>query len=165
MVGSFYKKNWQVLYVCVCVCVCRSLKLAGWTHWYLAGCIYKYACGFYIRYLAGLMEYICMWIFKVGKFEYIDIWQVLSQKKKKKIGRLLKIYMTVENICIWIYMCWKYDCWQDVDLYILKIWPLAGCKSFIENVTIGIVIEFEKKKNILERNNKEILKNNILIKW
>ena len=43
-----------------------------------------------------------MWIFKVGKFEYIGIWQVLSQKKKwqvveivgkklkNKIGKLLK---------------------------------------------------------------------------
>ena len=25
-----------------------------------------------------------MWIFKVGKFKYINIWQVLSQKKEKK---------------------------------------------------------------------------------
>ena len=31
-----------------------------------------------------------MWIFKIGKFKYINIWHVLSQKKKKKIGRLLK---------------------------------------------------------------------------
>ena len=45
-----------------------------------------------------------MWIFKVGKFEYIDIWLVLSLKKKK-IGRFLKIYMSVENICMWIYIC------------------------------------------------------------
>ena len=44
-----------------------------------------------------------MWIFKVGKFEYIDIWQVLS----KKNGRLF-----------------------------------------------GIVVKFEKKKKLLERNDK-----------
>ena len=51
-----------------------------------------------------------MWIFKVGKFEYIDIWQVLSPKKKK--GRLLKIYVCgsiyVENMTVgrmWIYIC------------------------------------------------------------
>ena len=25
-----------------------------------------------------------MWIFKVSKFKYINIWQVLSQKKEKK---------------------------------------------------------------------------------
>ena len=24
-----------------------------------------------------------MWIFKIGKFKYINIWHVLSQKKKK----------------------------------------------------------------------------------
>ena len=122
--GRFFlkKKLASSICVCVCVCVCRSLKLACWTHWYLAGCIYKYACGFYIRYLAGLMEYICMWIFKVGKFEYIDIWQVLSQKKKKKLVGcwkyiwLLKIYVygfiCVENMTVgrmWIYIYWKYD--------------------------------------------------------
>ena len=48
----------------------------------------------------------------------------------------------------------------------LKIWPLARCKGSIENVTVGIVVEFgEKKKRLLERNNKKRLKNNILIKW
>ena len=57
--------------------------------------------------------------------------------------------------------CWKYT---YVDLYMLKISPLAGCKGSIENVTVGIVVEFEKKWP-LERNNKERLKNNILIKW
>ena len=77
----------------------------------------------------------------------------------------MKIYMIVENICMWIYICWKYDCWQDVDLYMLKIWSLARCKGSIENVTVGIVVEFEKKKRLLERNNKERLKSNILIKW
>ena len=46
----------------------------------------------------------------------------------------------------------------------LKIWPLAGCKGSIENVTTGMDVEFEKKW-LLERNDKEILKNNILIKW
>ena len=46
----------------------------------------------------------------------------------------------------------------------LKISPLAGCKGSIENVTVGIVVEFEKNKtNMLERNDKERLKNNILI--
>ena len=33
-----------------------------------------------------------------------------------------------------------------------------------ENVTVGIMAKFEKKW-LLERNNKEKLKNNILIKW
>ena len=36
-----------------------------------------------------------MWIFKVGKFEYIDIWQVLSKKKKK--GRLFGIVVDFEK--------------------------------------------------------------------
>ena len=44
------------------------------------------------------MEYICIWIFKVYKFEYIDIWhvlskkklQVLSKKKKKKLAGCLE---------------------------------------------------------------------------
>ena len=48
----------------------------------------------------GLMEYMCMWIFEVYKFEKIDIWHVLSikkigrfflkkkKKKKKKAGSL-----------------------------------------------------------------------------
>ena len=44
----------------------------------------------------GLMEYICMWIFEVYKFEKIYIWHVLSQKKKKK-------WQVVWNNC-WI---WK----------------------------------------------------------
>ena len=35
-----------------------------------------------------------MWIFKVGKFEYIDIWQVLSKKKK---GRLFGIVVEFEK--------------------------------------------------------------------
>ena len=93
----------------------------------------------------GLMEYICMWIFKVGKFEYIDIWQVLSKKN----------WQVVKNI----YDCWKY---MYMDLYVLKIWLLAGCgsiyvenmivarcKDSIENMTIGIFVEFEKKKMIV----------------
>ena len=47
-----------------------------------------------------------MWIFKVGKFEYIYICQVLSQKKKKKKKIYIYIYMweTVENICGFIYV-------------------------------------------------------------
>ena len=71
--GRFFlkkKKKFGRFYmcVCVCVCVCGSLKLASWMHWYLARCIYKYACGF-----------------------YIDIWQVLSQtKEKKKLTSCLK---------------------------------------------------------------------------
>ena len=92
-------------------------------------------------YLAGLMEYICMWIFKVGKFEYIDIWQVLS-KKKNLAG------------------CW--NSWKEIEKK-----NLAGCWK----LTVGIVkfekvetVEFEKEM-ALERNNKEKLKNNILIKW
>ena len=44
-----------------------------------------------------------MWIFKIGKFKYIDILQVLSPKKKKN-GRLLKIYVCgsiyVENMTV-----------------------------------------------------------------
>ena len=58
-----------------------------------------------------------------------------------------------------------------VDLYMLKIWLLAGCgsiyvenmivagcKDSIENMTIGIFVEFEKKKKwLLERNDKKIL--------
>ena len=32
-----------------------------------------------------------MCIFKVGKFEYIDIWHVLSQKKKKKKWQVVEI--------------------------------------------------------------------------
>ena len=43
-----------------------------------------------------------MWIFKVGKFEYIDICQVLSKKKKKYI--YIYIWETVENICGSIYV-------------------------------------------------------------
>ena len=49
------------------------------------------------------MEYICIWIFKVYKFEYIDIWHVLSKKKlqvlskKKKIGRLFGIVVEFEK--------------------------------------------------------------------
>ena len=79
--------------------------------------------------------------------------QVLSQKKKKNNNN--NNWQVVENICMWIYICWKCDCWQDVDLYMLKIWPLARCKVSIENVTVGIVVEFEKKKIwLLERNNK-----------
>ena len=44
-----------------------------------------------------------------------------------------------------------------MDLYMLKIWPLVRCKGSIENVTVGIVVEFEKKW-LLERNDKERLK-------
>ena len=41
---------------------------------------------------------------------------------------------------------------------------MARCKDSIENVIVGIVVEFEKKKkNLLERNDKKRLKNNILI--
>ena len=109
-------------------------------------------------YLVALMEYIFMWIFKIGKFEYIDIWQVL--KKKKKVS------------------CWKY---MYVDLYMLKIWLLAGCRSiYVENITVGRmqglywkcdywnscwIWKKKKKKRRLERNDKERLKKNILIKW
>ena len=50
------------------------------------------------------MEYVCMWIFKVGKFEYIDICQVLSQKKKKKKYIYIYILETAENICESIYV-------------------------------------------------------------
>lgn len=125
---------------CIYIYLCRFFKLAGWVHWCLTGCIYMYVYGFlklaslsklifgkfflkkkkneklagsiYMcvciwiikigrlntlifdrmhlkicmwilhQYLTGLMEYICMWIFKVDKFEYVDIWQVLYQKKK-----------------------------------------------------------------------------------
>ena len=73
-------------------------------------------------YLAGLIEYVCMWILKVGKFEYIDIWLVLSLKKN---------WQVFENI----YVCWKY---MYVDLYMLKIWLLAGRGSiYVENITVG----------------------------
>ena len=41
-----------------------------------------------------------MWIFKVGKFEYIDICQVLS----KNIYIYIYIWETVENICGSIYV-------------------------------------------------------------
>ena len=73
-------------------------------------------------------------------------------KKKKK-----KICQVVENI---------YGYWKNmyVDLYMWEIWPLARCKCSIENVIVGMVVEFEKKW-LLERNDKERLKNNILIKW
>ena len=47
----------------------------------------------------------------------------------------------------------------------LKIWPLIRCKCSIENVNVVIVVKFENKKWLLERNDKERLKNNILIKW
>ena len=39
---------------------------------------------FYIYKFDVIYIYIYMWIFKVGKFKYINIWQVLSQKKEKK---------------------------------------------------------------------------------
>ena len=107
-------------------------------------------------YVCGFLKLASLSTLIFGKF---------FLKKKKKNGRLLKIYMTVENICIWIYMCWKYDCWQDVNLYMLKIWPLIRCKGSIENVNVVIVVKFENKKWLLERNDKERLKNNILIKW
>ena len=89
----------------------------------MVGCIYKYVCEF-----------------------YVDIWQVWW-------NIYVCGFIYVENITVgrmWIYICWKYDCWQD-----------AGS---IENVTVVIVVEFEKKW-LLERNDKERLKNNILIKW
>ena len=61
----------------------------------------------------GLMEYICMWIFEVYKFEKIDIWHVLSikkigrfflKKKKKKREKLAgSIFMCVcVCVCMWI---------------------------------------------------------------
>ena len=54
-----------------------------------------------------------MWIFKVYKFEYIDIWHVLSKKKigrfflkkKKKIGRLFGIVVEFEK---------TKDCWKEM---------------------------------------------------
>ena len=41
---------------------------------------------------------------------------------------------------------WKY---MYVDLYMLKIWLLTWCKGSIENVTVGVVVEFEKKKKMI----------------
>ena len=39
-----------------------------------------------------------MWIFKVGKFEYIDIWPVLSKKNKiNNIVRLFRIVIEFEK--------------------------------------------------------------------
>ena len=38
-----------------------------------------------------------MWIFKVSKFKYINIWQVLSQKKEKKKSRLFRIVVEFEK--------------------------------------------------------------------
>ena len=66
-----------------------------------------------------------MWIFKVGKFEYIDIWQVLS-KKKKKNGKLFGIVIEFEK---------KKNCWKEM------------IKAKERNVTTGIKIS----KSLLEK--------------
>ena len=65
-----------------------------------------------------------MWIFKVGKFEYIDIWQVLSKKKK---GRLFGIVVEFEKE--------KKNCWKEM------------IKAKERNVTTGIKIS----KSLLEK--------------
>ena len=65
-----------------------------------------------------------MWIFKVGKFEYIDIWQVLSKKKK---GRLFGIVVEFEKE--------KKKCWKEM------------IKAKERNVTTGIKIS----KSLLEK--------------
>ena len=128
----------------------------------MVGCIYKYVCEFYIDiWQVWWNIYVCRFL-KLASLSTLIFGRFFLKKKKKLTGCwkyiwLLKIYVCgfiyVENITVgrmWIYICWKYDRWQD-----------AGS---IENVTVVIVVEFEKKW-LLERNDKERLKNNILIKW
>ena len=87
------------------------------------------------------MEYICMWIFKVGKFEYIDIWQVLSKKK--------------------IAGCW--NSWKEIKKKKTG-WLLRMTVGIVEFEKAWIV-EFEKKNEGWKSNNKERLKKYILIRW
>ena len=132
----------------MCVCVCGSLKLAGWIHWYLVGCIYKNVWGFYIDiWQVWWNIYVCGFL-KLASLSTLIFDRFFLQKKKKKMAG-----------------CWKY---MYVDLYMLKIWLLAGCGSiYVENMTIGRMQRlywkcdrwsscwiWKKKKWLLERNNK-----------
>ena len=100
-----------------------------------------------------------MWIFKVGKFECIDIWLVLSKRNKRnKIVRLFRIVIEFKK------KKKNNDCWKEM------------IKAKERNVNVGIKItvgkknyrwnhaKFEKKEASWKKNNKKILKNNILIK-
>ena len=162
----------------------------------MTGCIYKYVCGFLHWYLASLTEYICMWIFKIGKFEYIDIWQVFS-KKEKKLAGCWNSWKEIEkkNASINMYVDFYIDIWQVWwNIYVCGFLKLANLSTLIFDrfflkkkknwqvveivgkklkkkkektggcwkLTVGIV-EFEKEITLM-RNNKERLKNNILIK-
>ena len=124
----------------MCVCVGGgSLKLAGWIHWYLAGCIYKYVCGFYIDiWQIWWNIYVCGFLKLVSLSTLIFVRFFL---KKKYI--YIYIYMGDCWKYMWIYICWKYDCWQDAKA-LLKMWPL----EYLLNL---------KKKWRLERNNNERL--------
>ena len=128
----------------------------------MTGCIYKYVCGFYIdiwqvwwniyvcRFLklANLSTLIFGRFFLKNKNKNWQVIEIVGKKLKKKIHP----------------SCW--NSWKEIlKNKINKI--LAGCWK----LTVGIVefekvgtIEFEKEM-MLERNNKERLKNNILIKW
>ena len=153
--GRFFLNKKKRFCVCVCGGGVGSLKLVGWIHWYLAGYIYKYICGFYIdiwqdwwnMYVCGFLKLASLSTLIFGKFFH-----------KKKNGRLLKIYVYVsiyvENITVgkmWIYIRWKYDNGKMQRLY----WKCDHWNIYW----------IRKKKKMTERNNKKILKNNILIKW
>ena len=99
----------------------------------MTGCIYKYVCGFLHWYLASLTEYICMWIFKIGKFEYIDIWQVFSIKKKK-LARCWNSWKEIEkkNASINMYVDFYIDIWQVWwNIYVCGFLKLANLSTLI----------------------------------
>ena len=72
----------------MCVCVCVWIIKIGRLNTLIFGM--DASINMYVDFTLifdkfdGIYIYIYMWIFKVGKFKYINIWQVLSQKKEKK---------------------------------------------------------------------------------
>ena len=119
--------------MCVYVRVCGSLKLVGWIHWYLIRCIYKYVWGFYIDiWQVWWNIYVCGFL-KLASLSTLIFGRFFLQKKKKN-GRLLKIYVCgsiyVENMTVdmmqrlywkcdrwsscWIWKKKKNDCWNEI---------------------------------------------------
>ena len=66
---------------CMYIYVCRFLKLAGWVHWYLAGCIYMYVCGF----------------LKLTSLSKLIFDKFFLQKKKIKMAGSIYIYVCVSG--------------------------------------------------------------------
>ena len=75
--------------------------MAGWIHWYLAGSMYIYVCGFFkligwvYWYLAGcIYMYVCGFL-KLASLSKLIFDRFFLKKKREKLAGSIYIYVCV----------------------------------------------------------------------